>query len=53
MEKGPEGIRLGPWRPVGVWVKDASGFDGKEVEMSVGNALKVVGFEGEKREGYG
>lgn len=28
-------------RPVRVWVKDASGSDSKEVEMSAGNTLAV------------
>lgn len=27
MEKGFEGIRPGTWRPVGVWVKEASNFE--------------------------
>lgn len=38
---------------MGVWAKDARGFEGKKVEMSAGNTLKVVGCEGERREGYG
>lgn len=49
MEKGFEGVRPGTWRPVGVWVKEASDFE--ENDPKIGNTPKIVGCEGEKREG--
>lgn len=48
VEKGFEGVILGTWKLVGVWVKDASGFRGKKAEMSIRNTQKMVAKE--KRE---
>lgn len=44
-----ERVRLGRWRSVGVWVKNASDFGGKRAEMSVGNTLKMVAKEKRER----
>lgn len=40
--KGFERVVLGLGRSVRVWVRDVSGFRGKEVEMSTRNAQKMV-----------